>query len=265
MMRQKEIIVSRPNRAEEKETHPRGLPAQNMGTSRGADPGRRTQKFAAAAKPRIPVAGCPGRTWELWSGWATRLPRPGHPRAPRRRTTTSAIRGGRSTARAPPCRRTSSPTPTSARTSSTSSTAASSYVLLHFTPPRRSSLVSVLCSPSSLRSAFRIRRACVPALSFRQCRTVERLHSSGDFRDLGIWRGGCFRRSVPLGRSNSLRFFSTTQKSKTKTNLRAMVGLRKSGTIHFAISPPELSVITASPRAAVAFGYPVGLLGHHNE
>jgi hypothetical protein len=95
-------------------------------------------------RPHQPPSGLPRTDLGLGSGWATRLRRPGHPRAPRRRTTTSAIRGGRSTVRAPPCRRTSSLTPTSARTSSKSSTAASSYVLLHSTPPRRSSLVSVL-------------------------------------------------------------------------------------------------------------------------
>ena len=118
------------------------------------------------------------------------------------------------------------------------------------TPLHHAAVLSSLCSPSSLRSAFRIGRACVPAVpSASHCPSA---------CTAALARG--FSRSGHLARLlSSLRparplefpsfLFHHKKKAKIKRNLGAMVE-----TIHFAFPPPELSVIMGSPGAAVAFG-----------
>jgi hypothetical protein len=186
------------------------------------------------------------------SGCATRFPRPGYPRLPRRRTTTN-----RSAVGGVPCelRRPAAPLlPPLCPRAPPAKVLPPLRRTYYSTPPCRSSLISVL--PQELAMCIWIGCACVPAVSSAShCRAPAPLHSPGDFRDLGIWRG-CFHRFIPLDRSNSLRFFSTTKK-RAKNKEESWSNGWKAGTIHFATQPPELSIITASP-AVLLLSVPCG-------
>lgn len=155
-MGQKEIIVSRQKRGED--YYPQ--PAQNMGTSRGAAHGRRTQKFAAGRI--ILLAGCPGPTWGLGADG-------------RRVFVVLAIhgrRGGvrlraRSAVGGVPCelRRAAAPLLPPLRPRAPPAKVLPPLRRTYYsTPLHHAAVLSSLCSPSSLRSAFRIGRACVPAV-----------------------------------------------------------------------------------------------------
>jgi hypothetical protein len=207
-MGQKEIIVSRQKRGED--YYPQ--PAQNMGTSRGAAHGRRTQKFAAGRV--ILLAGCPGPTWGLGADG-------------RRVFVVLAIhgrRGGvrlraRSAVGGVPCelRRAAAPLLPPLRPRAPPAKVLPPLRRTYYsTPLHHAAVLSSLCSPSSLRSAFRIGRACVPAVpSASHCRAPALLlHSPGGPGIFEIWASGAVAFVAPSRSAARIPFVSFPPQKK---------------------------------------------------